>query len=126
MKRFFGLVMACVMALSLVACGEEPSRGATSTPVMDEPSATTSTWKEFLTEYDACVDRYIEMTQKYQKNPTDPTLLADYTKMAEEAGEWATRAQKLENELKGASASELAEYTAQLKPIVENLAKVVQ
>ena len=107
MKKILALLLAVVFIFTLTACGEKE----------------TSAWEEFINEYDAWVDEYIEISQKYAENPTDATILTDYTKMAGEAAEWIKKADNLENDL---TAEEAAEYSAELEKITEKLASAAK
>lgn len=89
-----------------------------------ESTASTVAWREFLDEYEAWVDRYVAFYKKYQANPTDLTLLADYATMTSELTEWSTKTEEMEQELESASAAELAEYTAELARIAAKLAQI--
>jgi len=43
---------------------------------------------EFLEDYEKFMEEYIVFIKKYLKNPTDATLISDYTKMLQQASEW--------------------------------------
>ena len=62
--------------------------------------------------------------EKYKKNPSDLTILSDYANMMTELSEWTTKTENMEAELKNASPSELAEYSAELLRIVSKLSEV--
>lgn len=46
----------------------------------------------FLAEYEDFMDQYVEFMQKYSENPTDLTLLAEYSKMMKELEEFSEKA----------------------------------
>lgn len=107
MKRILAATLIIIMVVSLCACS-----GA-------------SEWKKFIKEYDAWVDDYIELVQKYSKNPTDPSLLQKYTKMAAEVATWAQKADKISKELQD-SPEEAAKFAAELQKISLKLAKAAK
>lgn len=49
---------------------------------------TTDDWKEFLAEYDAWVDEYIVVFNKYKNNRQDKDILLEYAKMQQQLAEW--------------------------------------
>ena len=57
---------------------------------------------------------YIEIVKKYSENPTDTSILSDYSEMVTELAEWQTEAEELEEELEDVSPEELAEFSAEL------------
>ena len=114
MKKIFALMIVFVMCLMCVACGE--TAGTSNAEVSNQ--STVSEWKQFINDYDAWADKYVEFVKKYKENPTDATILAEYTEMAAEVASWAERAEKLEKDL---TAEEAAEYSAQLLKIAEKL-----
>ena len=44
-------------------------------------SSDNTEWRTFLAEYEAWIDRYVELTGKIKENPQDIFLLADQTAM---------------------------------------------
>lgn len=47
---------------------------------------------EFLAGYEEFMDEYITILENYQNDPSDASLVADYTRMMNEASKWASRA----------------------------------
>lgn len=80
-------------------------------------------WKEFLADYEAWVDNYVEVAKKYSDNPTDMSILSDYTDMMAELSEWQTKATDVQNELQEASPAEVAEYAAEVARIAAKIAE---
>lgn len=72
-------------------------------------TAATGGWRQFLKNYEEFVDDYISFMKKYQANPTDTTLVADYIDMMTKVSEWSENADEIEDELN--DSAELAEYT---------------
>ena len=95
----------------------EESNASEKEPVVDDAE-----WKQFLKDYEAWVDDYIALVKKYKANPTDLTILSDYTKMAAEMSDWSARADDIELELKDTEAA--LEYSAELLRIAGKLADV--
>ena len=46
---------------------------------------------EFLKDYEDFMDRYVEILKKYKSDPTDVSILSDYTTIISEASEWSTK-----------------------------------
>lgn len=115
MKRLAALFLVCTMILGLCACG---AAGANN-------SAEKAAWETFVEDYNKWVDEYIELFNKYQSNPTDTSILTDYTNMATEAAEWAEKADTITAELEN-SPSEASKFAAELLKISNKLAKVAQ
>jgi len=124
MKKIIAFALVCVLSLSLAACGEETTQNTSTNSTT--ASESTSSWKQFLKEYEAWVDRYVEITEKYQKNPADTTILSDYTAIANQAADWDARTKEMEEELQKASVEELTEYQAELARIVQKLSQAVK
>jgi hypothetical protein len=86
------------------------------------PAATgTTSYLEFLQEYEAWVDEYVAFMQKYKANPSDVTLLMDYSRLLGEMTEWSNKSTNLSAGLTGA---ELKEYLAANTRILAKLASV--
>lgn len=81
-------------------------------------------WRDFLQDYEAWVDTYIAFMEKYKADPTDLTLLGDYTKMMSEMSEWSLKADEMELEIE--DPEEALEYSAELLRIAGKLAEAVQ
>lgn len=46
---------------------------------------------EFLDGYENFMIKYVAMVKRYNKNPTSPALLAEYTEITAEANKWASK-----------------------------------
>ena len=68
------------------------SESETSKP--ETENSVDAEWKQFLKEYESWVNKYAEIVKKYKENPSDISILSDYTKMMGELTKWATRADK--------------------------------
>lgn len=47
--------------------------------------------EEFLKGYEDFMNKYIEIIKKYKSNPTDASLMGEYTSLMGEAGHWAEK-----------------------------------
>lgn len=99
MKKTISLLLALIMCLCLCACGSgtqpESTQSNEATSKETTPEATTvpeeSTpelvdgmrpgFKEAMDAYEAFYDKYCEFMVEYKKNPTDTTLLAQYSEL---------------------------------------------
>ena len=48
--------------------------------------------KQYLKDYDAFADQYVEVSKKYKANPEDPSLVKEYTDLAAKAMKWSEQA----------------------------------
>lgn len=77
-------------------------------------------WKQFIKDYEAWVDSYVEILKKYKANPTDTSILADYGKMMQQASEWEEKADKINGELED-DPEALQEYMAAVGRILAKI-----
>jgi len=131
MKKILSIIISALMLLMLVACGSSGTETsgdgnavATENTTESEVSENAN-WKQFLTEYEEWVDKYIEITKKYKENPSDLSILSDYSTMMTELAEWSTKTEEMQKELGKASPAELAEYSSELARIAAKIAQVV-
>jgi hypothetical protein len=109
-------LLAALLALMLLAfCGCGKKEGTPS-----NSGQTASNWKKVLADYEDWADSYLALAEKYAKDPTNASLLSEYTEMAEEALDWAKEIESLEGEL---SAQEAAEFAKEAARIAAKLAK---
>lgn len=148
MKKVFLMMTAAALALAMTACGgsgneeSEPSTAPTASPIAtatpaptEAPSETVAEqetasdtadnmdgWRQFLADYEAWANSYIEMIERYKEDPSNATILSEYTKMMQQAVEWAENAESYQSELE-ASPEALAEYCEMLARIMERIAE---
>ena len=138
MKKIISIVLALTLVFALAACDTSTTNNENiNDTVNNEASSVDNTekndvaeetnnnveWKQFLKEYEEWVDKYIEITKKYKDNPSDMSILSDYTDMMTELTEWSTKTEDMQQELEEASPSELVEYSAELARIAGKIAK---
>ena len=123
MKKIISTVLTLTLVLALAACGANTTNIESNNNDVVQETSNTTKWKDFINEYEEWVDDYIEITEKYKANPSDLSILSDYTDMMAELTEWTTKTEDMEKELEGASASELAEYSSELARIAGKLAE---
>lgn len=80
-------------------------------------SSSSSDWREFLKDYEAWVDDYIEIIKKYKSNPSDMSILSEYTDMVSKASEWSTKAYDFDIE----DTDEYLEYMNELNKILKKI-----
>ena len=88
-----------------------------------ESSENTTEWQSFLVDYEEWVDTYIELLEEYKNDPTDLTILEDYTEMLAELTEWTEKTEEIESEL-ASSPEDLLAYSTELSRIATKLAEV--
>lgn len=137
MKKLFALLIAVATIFSLTACNNETvptnenvlNNDSVSDTASESNSQTASSsdnaeWKQFLKDYEAWVDEYIEIVKKYKANPSDMSILNDYTEMVSKTADWSERASKIETELKDTNAA--LEYSAELLRIAGKLTEAMK
>ena len=132
MKKILStLLIVCFCALLFVACDNTANAPTDNTGNTDDPqneSIITSdleedkNWETFLAEYEAFVDDYIELTNKYKANPTDLTIVNQYTEMSQKVAEWNQEIDEIKNELAN-DPTAAAEFADKLADIVKKLEK---
>ena len=90
---------------------------STDTPTVNGIEA----WRQFLIDYEAWMEAYIEFMARFSANPSDMTLLLEYIALIEQLGEWSVRSEEIELELANNPAA-LAEYMATLTRILLRMA----
>ena len=139
MKKIFVSIIIAMLSLTLVACGTsktvknvpEKDEKATVQQIKPETEDENNTetasekieWKQFLKDYENWMEKYIEILKKYKSNPSDATVLADYTEILKELSEWQSKAEMVQKELEEASPAEVAEYSAEIIRIAGRIAE---
>jgi len=107
-KTFLTIAMAAFFSFGMISCGggsEEATSDETTTEettdegTSDEATESEATEEEassdestsgtdcnkWLDDYEAYMDDYVALVKKYQANPTDMTIMQEYTSMAQKA-----------------------------------------
>ncbi len=139
MKKLLAIVLIFVFVISLAACGDTKSDNNTkvdNSSVIsvesknDETSSSTpnenteSEWKKFIKDYETWVDEYIELTKKMKNNPTDTSILTEYTDMASKALEWTERSEEIQKSI--TNQQEAIEYANELLRIADKMLEAVE
>jgi len=97
MKKITSIFVAILFAsFALTSCGGNKSdKAATEETTVTEASADTASsdlktesttdCDTFIKDYEAYADSYIVVLKKYKANPTDATILTEYSEMAQKA-----------------------------------------
>lgn len=142
MKNLLALIIAVILMACMVGCGNannditnntvapqsssvvEDTEDAPETESIEEEEEEETdsevNWEEFLSEYEAIIDDYIDVYNKYKDNPTDLTILNDYTELSTKITEWAQKAENMEDEL-SSNPEALKEYTETLSRVTAKL-----
>lgn len=80
-------------------------------------------WEIFLDEYESVVDDYVKISKKYMENPTDTSILSEYTKLSNKIAGLSERAKKVQAELTDDSKA-LSEYTKRLSKILAKISDI--
>lgn len=100
---------------------QTPEESMVSQVQTEQDKTSDAAWRTFLKEYEAWVDTYIAVLEKYEKNPSDMSILSDYLEMLEQLESWTEQSEAMEAELEESEA--LVEYSLELLRITEKLAK---
>ncbi len=142
MKRMLAILMALTLLFVLTACGSgmddtvhSSLDDVSSTFIFDDVSdnstefnsdevlsnvTSNDDWRDFLKEYEEWVDKYIAVVKKYNANPTDLSILTEYTSLVTELADWTERADDVSDSI--ADIEDAAEYSAELMRIAAKLA----
>lgn len=81
-------------------------------------------WRQFLKDYEAWVDDYVEFMTKYKENPTDTSLISDYAQFVTQTAEWAEKAEKYKSNSDNISPEILSEYIETLSRITKKITDI--
>ncbi|MCO5269067.1 MAG: hypothetical protein M9897_09255 [Brumimicrobium sp.] len=73
---------------------DESSTSDESSDVLEEEKLSSSSGSdcdEFLKGYEKFMDKYIAIVKKQKNNPTDMSIMSEYSSMMSEASEWADK-----------------------------------
>lgn len=144
MKKAISIILSLFMVVSISACGinnvstngEDTTNPDDTVSVVDKDASSESVdeettakevkndnaaWREFLEDYEAWVDDYIAVLKKYKEDPTDLSILSDYSKMIAELANWPKRIEEVQESIM--DADDLAEYTKEILRIAGKLAE---
>lgn len=137
MKKLLAILLAVMMLFSLTACGAEGNDGKTAqienSSISDNTNTSSEletenksdistgdyTWKDYLVDYEKWVDDYIVVLKKHHENPSDLSILSDYSKMVQETAEWAERSEKIQSDIE--DTSEMLEFSSELLKIASKI-----
>ena len=71
--------------------GSSSNESEKESQVEKSSSVSSGDCDEYLKGYEKFMDKYIAILKKYRANPTDASILSDYTSMVTEAQDWATK-----------------------------------
>jgi hypothetical protein len=91
----------------IIAEEADPTPTESSVNTSNEVNSTNSSsgddCDEFLEGYEIFMDNYIVVLKKYKDNPSDPSILSDYTALMTEAQEWSTKTKDCASDAKFAA-----------------------
>lgn len=115
MKKIASLLLVVLLLVSLSACELPQTAGNTD--------GEKAQWEIFLEEYDEFVDEYVQLFRQYKENPTDLSILEDFTEASSKAEDWASRASDITKELIS-SPADAAKFASELLEITKKLADI--
>jgi hypothetical protein len=90
--------------------------------VVDNSGKSKSDCEEFLDAYEEFMDEYIKVLKKYSEDPTDMTILSEYTSSMAKVSEWSEKAESLEDCMKNKKF--VKKYTAIQMKIANALSEI--
>ena len=101
----------------------KPQQSTSATPKPQQSTSNNIEWKEFLEDYEKWVDSYIAIMKKYKKNPSDTSILSEYTEAMSDLITWSQKADKVQVDLED-DPSALEEYMKTYSRIIKKLNEV--
>ena len=89
-----------------------------------DSSVSDSEWKQFLKDYEALVDDYIELYKKEEANPDDISLISEANEMMSKVEEYNTKSNEIAQGLAGTEAS--VEFASELLRIANKVVEVME
>lgn len=147
MKKAISIILALFIVASITACGVNDvstSGDGTTDPketvsVVEEGTSGESVseetagkeeknddapWKKFLKEYEDWVDNYIAVLNKYKEDPTELSVLSDYSKMIADLADWTGRIEDVQDSIM--DVDDAVEYSKEILRIAAKLADAGQ
>ena len=94
----------------------------TKAPTTTEAQKSDASFRQLMDEYEAFMDKYVEFMKKYKANPTDLSLISDYTKMASDLAEWSQKIKDIDRST--FSADDVKYYTEVVARVANKLKEV--
>lgn len=69
---------------------ESPTTSTTDS-ISSEASSSSGDCDEFLADYEVFMVKYIDILKKYKNNPSDTSILSEYTSIMSEASQWSSK-----------------------------------
>ena len=110
--------LTVIFAFLIMSCGDSKTDSEQATDMMestsdevseelsetmDEASSSSSDCEQFCDDYEAFVDDYIEVLKKYKANPSDMSILTEYSSMMSKASSMQNASADCAGDLKAAA-----------------------
>ena len=110
--------LTVIFAFLIMSCGDSKTDSEQATDMMestsdevseelsesmDEASSSSSDCEQFCDDYEAFVDDYIEVLKKYKANPSDMSILSEYSSMMSKASSMQNVSADCAGDLKAAA-----------------------
>ena len=110
--------LTVIFAFLIMSCGDSKTDSEQATDMMestsdevseelsesmDEASSSSSDCEQFCDDYEAFVDDYIEVLKKYKANPSDMSILTEYSSMMSKASSMQNVSADCAGDLKAAA-----------------------
>ena len=139
MKTTTNILAICLIVFGLASCGgsdentqdaldklEEMSEGLDKMDEnedeedeeedMDEEdeSDASAEWDEVLNDYEEYVDDYVAIIKKQKADPTDMSIMTEYTELMQKGTEWSTKMSEISSEFGPEQLTRMQEIQAKL------------
>ena len=110
--------LTVIFAFLIMSCGDSKTDSEQATDMMEstsdevseelsetmeEASSSSSDCEQFCDDYEAFVDDYIEVLKKYKANPSDMSILTEYSSMMSKASSMQNASADCAGDLKAAA-----------------------
>jgi len=87
----------CIVSMSFISSGCKEAKNTITekgkVSIVDSTN-TMSECDQFLRDYEGWVKKYIVLIKRFQQNPKDKTIIADYQIMVGQIGQWDNRSRQ--------------------------------
>jgi hypothetical protein len=87
----------CIVSMSFMGSGCKKTKNTKvekGTVSIVDSTNTMNECDQFLRDYEAWVKKYIVLIKRFQQNPKDKTIIADYQIMVGQIGQWDNRSRQ--------------------------------
>lgn len=91
------ILSICIVSMSFMGSGCKKTKNTKAekgTVSIVDSTNTMNECDQFLRDYEGWVEKYIVLIKRFQQNPKDKTIIADYRIMVGQIGQWDNRSRQ--------------------------------